>query len=404
MSQKFSANLPVQASQFVYAIGELMRTLCTARLIAPLAFVLVTMTACGDTTSSGGNGTPTGSGGSGGNATPTGSGGNAAPTGSGGNAAPTGSGGTIGGGGATGGGGSIGPSGSGGTAPDAGPASDGSAMDAPPKGPVTPGVLPSFPGTKANYGNGYFKFNFPANGHTITVYAPPKPRDGLPWVWHGEFPDVIPNTNNAWLANGLMIVYVNGASEQYGCPDVVKVWEAAYTTLVGTYHMAPKMVITGISRGGLYAYNFAATHPDQVAGVYADNGTCDFRSWPGGRQLNDPRWQGPGGGGAWQTVINVYHFKDTAEAIAYQFNPIDNLAPLAKAGVKLFHVTAQMDSALPWKENTGIIMDRYPKMGGDFQVIFKPNADHHPHGLEPDPSPVVNWTVATLASANGLAP
>ncbi len=270
--------------------------------------------------------------------------------------------------------------------------------------PPTPGVLPNFPGTKAPYGNGYFKFSFPANGHTIDVYAPPKPRDGLPWVWHGEFPDVIPNTNNAWLAKGLMIVYVNGASEQYGCPDVVKVWEAAYNTLVGTYHMASKMVITGISRGGLYAYNFAATHPDQVAGIYADNGTCDFRSWPGGRQLNDPRWVGPGGGGAWQTVLNVYHFASTAEAIAYMYNPVDNLAPLAKAGVKLFHVTAQMDTALPWTENTGLVMDRYPKLGGSFQVIFKPNADHHPHGLEPDPSPVVNWTVATLASANGLAP
>jgi len=47
------------------------------------------------------------------------------------------------------------------------------------------------------------------------------------------------NTNNGWLAKGLMIVYVNGASEMYGCPDVVRVWEAAYATLVGTYHLAP---------------------------------------------------------------------------------------------------------------------------------------------------------------------
>jgi dienelactone hydrolase len=281
---------------------------------------------------------------------------------------------------------------------------DAGGSDGRPVSPPTPGVLPNFPGTRAPYGNGYFKFSFPANGHTIDVYAPPKPRDGLPWVWHGEFPDVIPNTNNAWLAKGLMIVYLNGASEQYGCPDVVKVWEAAYATLVGTYHMAPKMVITGISRGGLYAYNFAAANPDKVAGIYADNGTCDFRSWPGGRQLNDPRWTGPGGGSAWQTVLDVYHFTSTAEAIAYPYNPVDNLAPLAKGGVKLFHVTAQADTALPWMENTGLVEQRYPKLGGSFQVIYKPNADHHPHGLESDPSPVVNWTVATLASANGLLP
>ena len=375
----------------------------------PSAFLVLALAACNGA-SSDGHGTQTGSGGASGGAAPAGSagasGGSAVPAGSGGasgSGGVSGSAGASGNAGAPGDAGAIG-SGSAGAAVDAGPASDGSTQDKPPAGPPTPGVLPNFPGTKANYGNGYFKFSFPANGHTIDVYAPPKPREGLPWVWHGEFPDVIPNTNNAWLAKGLMIVYVNGASEQYGCPDVVKVWEAAYTTLTGTYHLATKMVITGISRGGLYAYNFAATHPDQVAGIYADNGTCDFRSWPGGVQLHDPRWVGPGGGSAWQTVINVYHFSGTPEAIAYMYNPIDNLAPLAKAGVKLFHVTAQKDTALPWTENTGIIMDRYPKMGGDFQVIFKPNADHHPHGLEQDPSPVVNWTVATLASANGLAP
>ena len=372
----------------------MMRTLKTARSVAPSAFLLLALAACDGNPSNAGNGSGGASGG----------GGSAVPAGSGGSTAPTGS------GGATGTGGSPAPTGSGGAAPDAGPASDGSAVDTTPPGPVTPGVVPNFPGTKGSYGNGHLRFSFPANGHTITVYAPQKPRDGLPWVWHGEFPDVIPNTNNAWLAKGLMIVYVGGASEQYGCPDVVKVWDAAYHTLVDTYHMARKMVITGISRGGLYAYNFAAAHPDQVAGVYADNGTCDFRSWPGGRQLNDPRWVGPGGGGAWNTVLNVYHFASTAEAIAYKLNPIDNLEPLAMAGVKLLHVTAQMDSALPWKENTGLIEMRYPPLataagkGGTFTVIYKPNADHHPHGLEPDPSRVVDWTVATLASANGLAP
>ena len=65
------------------------------------------------------------------------------------------------------------------------------------RGPPTPGVLPKFPGTGAPYGSSHLRFNFPANGKTITVYAPQKPRDGLPWVWHGEFPDVVPNTNNA---------------------------------------------------------------------------------------------------------------------------------------------------------------------------------------------------------------
>jgi hypothetical protein len=269
--------------------------------------------------------------------------------------------------------------------------------------PPTPGVLPNFPGTKAPYGNGHLIFHFQANGKNVTVYAPQKPLDGLPWVWHGEFPDVIPNTNNAWLDKGLMIFYLE-VPNMYGSPDAVTLWDEAYATMTGTYHLAKKVVITGISRGALYAYDWASNNPDKVAGIYADNGTCDFRSWPGGRALGLPQYTGPGSSGDWAALLQQYHFNSNAEAIAWPHNPVDSLEPLAKAGVPLLHVYADADTALPWTENTGVVADRYPKLGGSIMLIVKHGFDHHPHGLEQDPTPVVNFTLTAALRANGLAP
>jgi len=269
--------------------------------------------------------------------------------------------------------------------------------------PPTPGVVPDFPASAEPYGNGYAIFHFQANGKNVTVYAPPKPLDGLPWVWHGEFPDVIPNTNNAWLAKGLMIVYLE-VPNMYGSPDAVKQWDALYATMTGTYHLAKKVVLTGISRGALYAYDWAAQNPEQVAGIYGDAPTCDFRSWPGGVALGLPQYTGPGSPSDWSALLVQYHFQSNAEAIAWPNNPVDELAPLAKAGVPLLHVYGDADTALPWTENTGVVADRYPKLGGSITLIDKPGANHDPHGLEQDPTPVVNFVLTNALRANGLAP
>ena len=83
---------------------------------------------------------------------------------------------------------------------------------------------------------------------------------------------------------------------------------------------------------------------------------------------------------------------DDAEALAYDKNPIDNLAPLAKAKVPLLHVYGDADEVVPWDENTGIIAERYPKLGGEIQLIAKPGVGHHPHGLD-DPTPIVEFIV-----------
>jgi alpha-beta hydrolase superfamily lysophospholipase len=122
--------------------------------------------------------------------------------------------------------------------------------------------------------------------------------------------------------------------------------------------------------------------------VYLDNGVCDFKSWPGGK----PKGLGTGFGSPheWQNLLKAYGFKDDQEAISYRHNPIDYLEPIAKARIPLLLVYGDSDHAVPHKENSEILFERYQKAGGPIERIVKPGADHHPHGLE-NPEPIVKF-------------
>jgi len=76
--------------------------------------------------------------------------------------------------------------------------------------------------------------------------------------------------------------------------------------------------------------------------------------------------------------------------MAYKHNPIDDLAPLAKAGVPVLAVVGDADDVVPLAENTAIVEQRYKKLGGPITVIVKQGVGHHPHSLK-DPARIVDF-------------
>ena len=231
--------------------------------------------------------------------------------------------------------------------------------------------------------NGYAKHELTIAGKLVTVVAPKTAAAGRPWVWHGEFFGHKPAPDIALLGKGFHIVYVK-INDMLGCPDAVKLWNQCYAELTTSYGLSPKPALVGLSRGGLYCYNWATSNPDKVSCIYGDAPVCDFKSWPGGKGKGkgDPR--------NWGFVLKLWGFKDEAEALAYQGNPVDSLAPLAKAGVPLLHVFGDADDVVPWEENTGLIESHYKALGGSITMIRKPGVGHHPHGLE-DSTPIVEF-------------
>jgi pimeloyl-ACP methyl ester carboxylesterase len=239
----------------------------------------------------------------------------------------------------------------------------------------------SFPGKKSQW-QGFDRYDFEVDGRPCFVVVPQSPAQGKPWIWRTEFFGHEPQADLALLKKGFHAVYID-VQNMYGAPVAMKHMDAFYDHLTCRHGLSKKTVLEGFSRGGLFAFNWAAMHPDRVACIYVDAPVCDFKSWPGGKG------KGPGSPADWKYLLKVYGLTET-QALAYSGNPIDNLAPLAKAGVPIFSVVGDADEVVPLAENTAIVEKRYKQLGGRIDVIVKKGVGHHPHSLQ-DPAPIVEF-------------
>jgi len=243
-----------------------------------------------------------------------------------------------------------------------------------------------FPGNKSRWRE-FDRYDFKVNGKPAIVVAPKQALPGKPWIWRGEFFGSFANADAALVAKGFYLAYLR-VPDLFGSPAAFTYWNAFYKELTTKYGLAKKVALIGLSRGGFYCYNWAIANPDKVACIYADAVACDFKSWPGGKLKH--LGKGDGSATEWTKLLKAYGFKSDAEAIAYRGNPVDNLQPLADAGIPLLHVYGDADTTVPWDENTGVVAERYKKLGGSITLIPKHGVAHHPHGLE-DPTPIVEF-------------
>lgn len=228
---------------------------------------------------------------------------------------------------------------------------------------------------------GYDRSDFVLDGRPCVVVSPRQVAPGTPWVWRASFFGERPEVDLALLAHGFHLVYME-VTDLCGSPAAVVHWDALYRYLTQQQGFAAQPALIAISRGALIAYNWAAANPDRVACIYADIPVCDFKSWPGGMG------SGHGDPGEWRRCLAAYGLSE-AQALQYAGNPIDNLAPLARAGVRLLHTHGAADDVVPLAENTAVVERRYKALGGDITVIIKPGAGHQ-SGVD-DPQPIIDF-------------
>lgn len=241
---------------------------------------------------------------------------------------------------------------------------------------------------------GYEKRDVVVDGRNGFLIIPKQPAPGKPWIWRTEFFGHEPQADLALLEKGFHAVYLD-VQNMYGSPIAMGHMDAMYQYVTREIGLSPKTVLEGFSRGGLFSLNWAARNPDKVACVYNDAPVCDFKSWPGGKGKSK------GSPGDWDRLKQQYGFGSDQEALAYKLNPVDNLAPLAKARVPLLHVCGETDDVVPIDENTRLIEQRYRQLGGPITVISKPNCNHHPHSLR-DPTRIVNFVLTHTGFAEQI--
>lgn len=226
---------------------------------------------------------------------------------------------------------------------------------------------------------------FTLGENAVKIVHPKTPVEGKRWVWKAEFFSAFPAFDQEMLERGWYVAFIS-VGNTFGCPSAMKTFDVFYQELTNRYGFHKRPILEGLSRGGLYVYNWAANHTDKVGMVYADNAVCDFKSWPAGKGKSK------GSPKDWAALMNCYGFSSEEEALAWTKNPIDNLAPLVKAGVPLVHSFGDADDVVPWEENTKLVAERAEQLGGKVTLFRKPGMNHHPHGpLEP--KPFADWVI-----------
>jgi len=235
---------------------------------------------------------------------------------------------------------------------------------------------------------GYERHDFLYEGRESIVVLPETPAPGSSWVWRAEFFDAFPSADMALLEKGWHLVYYS-VSNMYGCPEAIRLMKEFHEFIIKKpYSLNPRPVIFGFSRGGLYAFNYAADSPDKISGLYLDAPVLDIRSWPGGKG------NGQGSQNEWEACLAIYGLTEET-AIEFSGNPLDKVEKVAKAGVPIIVVAGDADMAVPFLENAAILERKYREYNDKIRMIVKPGVGHHPHSLE-DPQPIVDFILENM--------
>jgi lysophospholipase L1-like esterase len=234
---------------------------------------------------------------------------------------------------------------------------------------------------------GYQCADFKYNDRDCKIVKPKWSAKGHPWVWRARFWGHEPQTDVALLERGFHIVYCD-VVELYGNKEAISLWDNYYN-LLKRAGLSSKAVLEGMSRGGVYIYNWAAENRKKVACIYADNPVLDLKSWPGGYG------KGPGSKNDWEIFKKDYGFVSDEEAKSFKGSPIDKVKEIVKGHYPMLHVCGDADEVVPMEENTILFQQKVQALHGDITVIHKPGFKHHPHSL-PNPTPIVDFILKAV--------
>jgi hypothetical protein len=176
--------------------------------------------------------------------------------------------------------------------------------------------------------------------------------DGFGHVSHRHYVEKL-------LAAGFHVAGVD-VGPSCGSPAAAGVCQEFYEQLVSKYGLRERARLLAHSHGGLIAYGWAFRHPmcvDRIAGMCP---ATDFRTYPTLPNVVT----GPTRGLDYGLSLEELGRR------AGEFNPIDNLAPLAKANVKLLHLHGDEDTLVPTGANSKELARRYRELGGQAEIVL----------------------------------
>jgi hypothetical protein len=208
---------------------------------------------------------------------------------------------------------------------------------------------------------------FEVEGHVAFLILPKQQTidKSMPWVWYAPTLPGLPNSSEKWMFDqflkaGIAIAGVD-VGESYGSPKGRALYSELYKELTNKENFSKKACLLARSRGGLMLYNWAVENPMFVACIAGIYPVCNLLSYPG-----------------LKIACEAYELseKSLASQLA-KHNPIDRLSSLAQAGVPIFHIHGDSDSAVPLEQNSAELYRRYVRLGGKMQLIVATGQGHN---------------------------
>ena len=205
------------------------------------------------------------------------------------------------------------------------------------------------------------------DGRKGYVYAAPKPAKGKPWVWYAPVinGDVIIMKHkkyvDAFMKAGIAVAGFD-LGEVRGAPGSTAKFTSFYDAMVKQGY-STKPILLGQSRGGMMTLTWAFRNPEKVqawVGIYP---VCNLTSW----SLKHSKKE---------TLADFGMTEEKLISKLKEFNPIDNLAGLAKHKVPMFSVHGDKDGPVPYLDNTKLLQENYQAAGGTCEVKIIPGGGH----------------------------
>lgn len=257
-------------------------------------------------------------------------------------------------------------------------------------------IFKYFDSVKLNYQTsnfmGYECADFTMHNRECKVVKPKRTAKNHPWIWRARFWAHEPQLDIALLERGYHLVYFDQA-ELMGNKECVSNWNDFYKFLnIGGLNQ--RVVLEGMSRGGVYVFNWAAANPDKVATVYVDNPLLDCKAMfigPDGESKPDNEVS--------IGIMNAYKIK-REEINSFKDSPIDKIDDIVKGNYPILILCAELDNAAVNSLNTFPFEKKIKEKGGDITVIEKKGFGHHPHSF-PNPTYLVDF-VEKAVNPNAL--
>jgi pimeloyl-ACP methyl ester carboxylesterase len=161
------------------------------------------------------------------------------------------------------------------------------------------------------------------------------------------------------LAAGFHVAGVD-VGPSCGSPAAAEICQQFHDLVVRDFGLHNRARLLTHSHGGLIAYGWAFRHPDCVERIGGMCPAIDFTTYPTLAGVVSVPAKGLG-----------YDLPlEELQRRAKEFNPIDNLAPLAKAGVRILHLHGNADTLIPTEANATELGRRYQALGGNAQIVL----------------------------------